>query len=266
MPEDPVASSATCGWTVDLEAAPGLRGHPAAVQQRAVTLATEILYGLTGRRYGACSVAVRPRLPGQADALGDTVYRGALAPFRGTLLGALASLVPCWCRGACRCVSTAAAIPLPGPVHQVSEVKVDGAVVPPTAYRVDNARWLVRTDGDLWPLWQDLTKPDTDAGTFLVTYTIGEPVPPGGAIAAGLLAAELAKALAGDATCRLPRKARTVSRQGTTVELDDPATLFKEGRTGVHEVDVWLQQNNPYKLAEPSRVFSPDRMQHRRTS
>lgn len=263
-PDQPPASTATCGWPVDMAASSALAGYPAEVQQRAVVYATEVLYGLTGRRYGVCGVAVRPRLPGPPSAVGDTVYGGVLAPFRQTVLGGLWSPLDCPCAGGCSCPSQAPAIPLPGPVFSLAEVKVDGVMLAAEAYRVDNERWLVRLDGGLWPLRQDLTVPDTEPGTFLVSYGVGEPVPQGGTIAAGLLAAEFAKAFSGDAACKLPRKVRTVSRQGTTVELDDPAALFKEGRTGVPEVDLWLHQNNPYRLSQPSRVFSPDLLQHRR--
>ena len=36
-------------------------------------------------------------------------------------------------------------------VGSVTEVTIDGVLVPPSVYRVDNSTQLVRTDGGSWP-------------------------------------------------------------------------------------------------------------------
>jgi hypothetical protein len=65
----------------------------------------------------------------------------------------------CGCAaGDCSCTALCEAI-LPGPVGSVVEILLDGAVLDPSAYRIDNGNRLVRTDGDCWPACQDMISP-----------------------------------------------------------------------------------------------------------
>lgn len=38
----------------------------------------------------------------------------------------------------------------------------------------------------------------------------------------------------------------------------DLAEIYADGRTGIPGVDLWIRSVNPYGLASPSRVLSPD--------
>jgi hypothetical protein len=58
-------------------------------------------------------------------------------------------------------------------VYDVTEVQVDGVVLPDGAYRVDAPGRLVRTDGGCWPDCQDMGAPAGADNTFFVTYRYG---------------------------------------------------------------------------------------------
>lgn len=261
VPPAPVPGPAPCGWTIDTSCCPDWAGFDIAVRERAEAWATQILWALTGRRFGACELTVRPCGPRCRDVGGWRAYPvvadgygtgGLLAPYirEGTWFN-------CGCVGACACRPACEAW-LPGPVATVVEVTVDGVVIDPSAYRVDDRQWLVRTDGECWPDCQDLDTSDPTAdGTFFVTYTRGTPVPVAGQIAAGILACEFAKACAG-ADCRLPRNLVALSRQGVDIALPDPTDLIGQGLTGIADVDLWIRSVNPTRLTHRLRVWSPD--------
>jgi hypothetical protein len=42
------------------------------------------------------------------------------------------------------------------------------------------------------------------------------------------------------------------------LEFADPQEIFTDGRTGIPLVDQFIAAVNPYKLASPLRVLSPD--------
>jgi hypothetical protein len=111
--------------------------------------------------------------------------------------------------------------------------------------------------GPCWPSCQDPSVPDTEEGTFSVTYRPGRVLPVAGQIAAGKLAGEFLKACAGS-SCALPAQISSLSRQGVDVEFVDPATVFDNGRTGIYEVDLFINAVNPAGMRRRSRVMSPD--------
>jgi hypothetical protein len=164
----------------------------------------------------------------------------------------------CACPGACSC-SARCEVWLPGPVASVSEVVVDGAIVPPGAYRVDNNNMLVRQDGECWPECQDFdlsaVDPDTE-NTFVVTYSRGTAVPVAGQIAAGILACDFAKSC--DTGCKLPGNLASLTRQGIEVTVADPTDVLNAGLTGISQVDQWIRAVNPNHLPGRMRVYSPD--------
>jgi hypothetical protein len=102
---------------------------------------------------------------------------------------------------------------------------------------------------------QDLTKDDTESGTFSVTYLNAYPVDSLGAYAVGVLALEYAKACSGD-ECELPENVRTISRQGLT--LDVISGSFPGGETGLRPVDTFIALWNPGHLRGAPQVWSPD--------
>lgn len=106
---------------------------------------------------------------------------------RGTIYGACEATVRpcrvCQC-GQCFACCSVDMLPLRGPVIEVTEVKIDGAVLDPSLYRLTPRNFLYRvstedTRPQSWPSSQALWKPDTEDDTFSVTYTHGmaEPYP-----------------------------------------------------------------------------------------
>lgn len=91
-----------------------------------------------------------------------------------------------------------------------------------------------------------------------VTYTYGALPPAAGRRAARVLANELLKAYSSDATCRLPDRVTSVSRQGISYTVMDAQDFLKDGRTGLYEVDLFLKAVNPDNARKKPRVFSPD--------
>jgi hypothetical protein len=145
-------------------------------------------------------------------------------------------------------VAKVEAINLPGPVGAVTEVRVDGAVLDPTLYRVENGNFLVRLDSLRWP---------QDSGDgFTVTYLNSAPVDAMGAHAGGVMAAEWLKLLTSDKKCRLPSSVTNATRQGLTFQVT--LGMFPSGVTGLPEIDAYLMLLNPFGLKVMPRVYSPD--------
>jgi hypothetical protein len=234
-------------------------------------IAVALLNAFTGRQFGLCPRVVRPCRDACAQPISTEWADGQLRP---TLYSGVWINDRCGKCGptGCSC-STVCEVTLPGPVDSIVEITLDGAVLSPLDYRVDNRRKLVAQGDFCWPTCQDMTAPAGGPGTWTVEYRRGNPVPEAGRWAAGLLACEFVKscnpATAGE--CRLPDNVRSVAREGVTLELApfiiggaDGNVAF--GRTGIPEVDLWITSVNPNKLRSRSRVYSPDRPTPRRTS
>lgn len=176
------------------------------------------------------------------------------APFHPVLTesGAIGN---CWCGSECYC-SAAEAVSLDGPVGRVDEVRVDGEVLPPSAYRVDNGSQLVRTDGGRWPV--------CSREGFTVTYLNAYPVDAVGAHAGGLIAWEYLQAITGGKKCRLPANVTAITRQGTTMEIQ--TGMFPGGTTGINEVDAYLMVWNPHGMRVAPQVYSIDSPRSRQTT
>lgn len=144
------------------------------------------------------------------------------------------------------------------PVTGINEVKVDGEIVPPEAYRVDDWHVLVRIDGDAWPCCQDLAAADTEPNTFSVDFNYGRPPPAAGKAAAVELAYQLYLSCADSGSCSLPQRVTDVTRQGVSMVLLDPFSFFENGRTGLYVVDAWLSAINPTGRRGRATISSPD--------
>lgn len=201
-----------------------------------VDMAVAVLSASTGDRYGLCEVTVRP-------------CRDSCCGSCGGHLGGYWSP-----RCSCRRVSE---IVLDGPVHSITSVVIDGLVVDPATYRVDDWRWLVRLDGE-WPRCSDAVA--DGPGSFLVTYLQGVEPPAGAGLVIAELACELWKAACGDTTCRLPKRMAQQTRQGITITYHD----FRDDGTGLPNVDMWISAVTR-TWRKPS-VYSPDIQEHRRTT
>lgn len=266
----PVDTSCVGDWDAwevepDPGADPPVAGVPlysAEDKARAVALAGQTLRLLTGFRVGGCPVTVRPCQAGYREQTWRTypVTGAGSTPWYPVSLGGTWLNIGCGHVGGCGCTGLRE-VRLYGPATRITEVKVDGVVLPPTDYRLDRGGRLVRLGGESWPLTQDLSLPDTEPGTWSVTYTAGAEVDGLGAYVAGILAGEYVRACT-DGECRLPTGVQTIARQGVTMTLGTGA--FPDGRTGIREVDAYIERWNPNRLRGPSQVYSPDLHRPRR--
>lgn len=219
----------------------------------ALQTASDILFDLTGRKWpGECSEIVRPCSEGQSwiglqsfgpwpTTWGSGSYAyGSPWPSRDTSFCGCNRVRSCGCK-------RPSEIRLPGsPVTQIAEVKIDGEVIPSTRYRVDDYRWLVYlpespgAERQGWPCCQDVTLDDGMPDTWSVSYFYGNNPPMGGVRAASALACQLALACVGDESCQLPERVTSLTRQGVSLAILDPLTLFADGLTGLNSVDLWV--------------------------
>jgi hypothetical protein len=257
---DPVIPG-PCNWPVDTTCIAGWDGYTNEQRSRAISYATFVLDALTGHQFSQCEITVRPCGPSCELFSGYQTFP-VDAPSGGSPGAWMTPFIAngiwrnCACSGGCDC-APACRIDLGMPVAEVTQVKVNGLVLETTAYQLVG-QWLARVDGgECWPACQDPAVADTEAGTFSVTFRPGRALPIAGQIAAGMLAGEFIKACAG-AGCSLPQQITNLSRQGVDVELLDPETVFDNGRTGIREVDMFIQAVNPSSLRRRARVMSPD--------
>lgn len=214
-------------------------GQGQADIDRAELLAANTLRMLTLYRVGGNPVTVIPerrqRVWGRLDALGrfypnflpDLHYRGDMHH----------------------------AIQLPMPVGRVDKVTIRGEELTPLAYRVEDGQYLVRLDGEAWPVGSD---------DFTVTYLNAYEVDGLGEFVGGVLAEEFLQAVTGGKKCRLPSNVTNVTRQGVSYEL--ASGMFPEGTTGINEVDTYIMQWNPHGLRTRPGVYSPDLPKARQTT
>lgn len=242
-------------------------------QVAALAAASEVLWRLTAGVFGLCPITVRP-CRGGCPSVGMDSFPPRGIPPDGARWGAPTGMpaliggqwlnIPCGCgRSACGC-GPVSEIRLPGPVNAVTSVVINGDVLDPAAYRVDDLAMLVRVDAGWWPVCQDMGAPAGDPNTWSVTYEQGNPVPAGGRLAVGALAAELVNACTSK-PCKLPANAVTVAREGVTIAIDTTG-LLDAGRTGVAQVDMWLAAVNPNGRRYRSAVYSPDIPTYRETT
>lgn len=153
------------------------------------------------------------------------------------------------------------------PVTEVTEVKVDGDVIDPTGYRLDEWKYLTRLADPVslaprfWPACQRLDLDDDQPGTWSVSYLAGVAPPALGVSAAAQLACQIYLACIGGASCDLPSGVTKIERQGITIERAPfLAWGLKNGSwaTGLSLVDLFLSTYNPAGLRRRSAVWSPD--------
>lgn len=241
-----------------------------AVTGDAVTMATEILWQMSGQRFGLCEVTLRPCRSSCAEGygtLGDWWSGVGTTP---RLSGG--GPRPWWsngvwfnvcglCSGGCSCTWLEEAL-LPAPTRTVEAVRVDGITLNPSQYRVDENRKLVRTDGTAWPMCQDMAKGDDQPGTWSVTITVGEDVPVLARRAVADLAAEFAKDCAGE-ECQVPYDITLLSRQGVTLDFGNPNVERIDPivrMLGLRMVRLFLATYNPHGLQSRGKVYDVDRM------
>lgn len=227
----PVPGGQTCEpWATHEDAVGPCADYSADPDEldRWMQIATDILWNLTGRRWGGrCSDTIRPNAEWRRDE-GPRWWPGRQWG---------------WCschRGRESGCSSVPEIRLPNaPVDPSSVVvTIDGDTLDPSSYRVDDGRFLARVDGDGWPCCQDMrADPATDEHTFEITYTYGRRPPLGGVAAAAGYGCQLF--LADNPTvgaCALPDNVIQVVRQGVTTTF----AVAGDGKTGLAFVDAWV--------------------------
>lgn len=158
-------------------------------------------------------------------------------------------------------------IQIPWPVREIVQVLIDGIVIPANEYELRDAKTLVRmrptassqpTARYGWPTSQRQDLPDTEPGTFSITFTFGQDPPALGTGAALALAQYLALPRLGDRK-RMPTRTTSISRQGVSAQVTDAIDLLRKGAgTGIYEVDLFITSVNPHQLDRQAQVWSPD--------
>lgn len=225
-----------------------------SIYEDALAAASQLLFELTLRRFsGSCQSTARPcRDSCSCWSAQRLAYAGggSRAIFWD---GASWQGVDC----GCGCLSQ---VKLAGyPVRSIVEVKIDGAVLSPSLYRLVERRYLTRLGGERWPACQDLSLPDTEPGTWSVTYEHGSDPPMAGRMAAAELACQLYRACAGE-ECALPSGVTRISRQGIVVERQPFASwAFRERawRSGLPLVDAFLNAYNPSGMQRLPVFWAP---------
>lgn len=196
-----------------------------AARELVLDQATEILYNLSGQKYpGLCTVT-------------------------RSLCFACQACFP----SMCSCVPYPS-VDLSGrfPVWAAYDVYLDGVLLAPAKYTVRDRRWLVRLDGQVWPTGWNSMDPDD----FRVSWVYGQPVPLGGKAAAASFALQIAKLCAGDKTCQLPQRVTQINREGISYTILDPMTMIAEGRTGLADIDLWLEADKVGSKPKP-HIYHP---------
>jgi hypothetical protein len=247
-PGSRLVCEAWCATADVIACAPCSTGAPfdAAKMADAIDVASDILYLLSGRQFpGVCSDTVRPNHPGSGCGIGIGSVSVRLDSSGGTSYRDYSSD---------RNLAGGPEILLPGyPVVAITSVTIDGVLLAPSAYRIDDDRWLSRIDGEGWPL-QD----DRAMDSFLVVYTYGIAIPPMARRAAAAYACQVLKACLQDSSCSLPPRTQSVVRQGLSANTRDPNDYIDNGKTGVDEADRFIKAVNPNGLQERAAVLSPD--------
>ncbi len=247
-------------------------GTDSSVFDMVAESAQQILFELSGRLFpGVCETTVRPcrtgcACPWQVLSRGHIVWNPYwLDPLYGYGWWGCGDGEQCGCAPLSRVL-------LAGQVIEVTEVRIDGDIVDPATYRVDNRRWLTRlrdpADPNIvlrWPGCQNLDLAPGEDGTWEVDYTYGVEVPSAGEMAASELACELYKQCNAQ-PCALPTGTTRATRPGVIIER--PAFTswgFEKGgrtrprgwNTGMPLVDLFLNTYNGNGLSIRPIFWSP---------
>ncbi len=228
--------------------------------------ASSMLWRKTGKRYpGLCTDLVRPCGRGSSDR-NAPVWHGAETDIDTGWWQWYGSWGTCGCdrplSRACSCSGPSQITLGRTPIAEITEVTIDGDVLSPDCYRVDDFRWLVRLpdpDGTVrsWPCCQRIDLPLSEADTFGVLFAYGRVPPPELVSAAAVVAGELALGATGG-ECALPAEVQRVQRQNLDFAIVTPSD------------DAWGQMPqlvrmaidavNPAGLTRAPKVWSPDLM------
>lgn len=259
MTETPLPSYAGCPWPIDTSCIPADWAQvDESIREMAVMLASSSLHALSAYSVGGCPITIRPCASQCATLPAYDLYGPG-----GRLWAPGITASGLWVNNAGLGGSCGASceFTLPPPVGGIQSIKVDGAELPRADFRLDNNNVLVYQGGGDCPFRaeQDLSLPDSEPGTWSITYLNARRVDRLAAKAAAHLAYEFALAC-GDskvrAKCRLPANVKAITRMGMTMELN--VGVWPAGFTGVQEVDAWIAVVNPRQRKGQTRLYSPD--------
>lgn len=230
-------------------------GVSPAVTGMAVQAASEWLWALSGRQFGSCPVTVRPCRSDCAIG-GGWWWDGWSWPAAARGPAFLSSLCG-GCDAGCSCSSTST-VYLGASVSEVIEVRIDGAVIPPSGYALYDGYKLLRIGGS-WPLCQTYGAASGSPGVWEVDVRYGAPVPALGEMAMGEAARQFGLACGpSTAECRLPSNVVRITRSGVAQELAKAVDLDEAGLTGLALVDRFLDAVNPDRLRHRPLILNPD--------
>lgn len=220
----------------------------------AADVASQLLYEASGRRWpGLCSRdGVRP-CHGGCNCGFQVLSRGHIVQDPYLYPVSACEGRSCWCNDLSR-------VKLAGYAQEITQVKIDGAVLDASVYRLDEHKWLTRVDGGRWPSCAHGDRADTEDGTFSVSYTFGKAPPLAGIEAAKVLACQIYTRCSnsGDVDCAVPQGAVRITRQGITVER----AFFRWSReggwqSGMDAVDQFLNLYNPHGIPRRALFTGP---------
>jgi hypothetical protein len=247
----------TCTWTPDFTEEQLVEWDELEEwqQERSLLFASSSLQMLTSYRVGTCPITIRPCPPIARCGCGWNPHIRDGRWYNDCLHGY-----------ACRVLSE---VNIPGPVGFIDSMKIDGAEVElwNGDWRLDNGHLLVWQGVGASPIpeGQNLNRPDTEPGTWSITYSRSHPVSEQGRQAVAMLALEMSKAFAPKKKCSLPRGVTSVVRNGVSFTIE--AGLFPGGLTGIDFVDqyitMWAPAGSPTitaKVFDPRDLGSPRRV------
>lgn len=264
-------------WTT----ADAVRGAVAGIDPLAdltewIEAADEVLYALTGRQFkGLCRATIRPGH--ESCSCGGACAAHAFGwPFSGGYgLYGSGWYGGSWLggqEGPRNALICASEIDLGHEARLVESIKIDGAEIDPTTWRLDPLGKLVRqpdASGNrlCWPCCQRVDLPSGQPGTFEIRYLYGQDPPASVVMAVNVLAGQfwLGSNPGSAGQCKLPAHVQTMTRQGVTATfITDVSVILEKGYTGLPVVDQVIAAFNPNHLTRRGRVISIDVEPHRR--
>lgn len=233
-------------------------------------IATEVLWAKSGRQFDECEQRLRPCA---SDCWGGGVFPfadswnewGVRWPYPYNYAGQWFNLGCGGCPGTCSC-TVIYEVKMPQPIQRITQILIDGEIMPTGSYRVYDYEMLIRTDGSPWPMCNDLNKDETEVGTWAVDVVLGTSVPKLGQLAVGELALELINACVDQSACRLPKPVQQIVRQGVSLTFLDPNEVFADGKIGLFNADLFISTFNPGGIPARAQAIDIDnRSPHRRT-
>jgi len=229
-------------------------------QDAAIRAATEILYAVSNGLFpGECGpVTVRP-CNQSCSCWGAWSYGLGYSwdPTRSR-----------WaCEGkVCGCSPVSSVVLAGVPIREITDVTIDGVSLDPDEYGIMEPNQLVRlrdiTEPKrrlVWPGCQIIDLPETEEGTFSVSYTYGADPPQAGRTAAAYLACEIFRGCGTSGECSLPANVTRAVREGLTLESTPfVAAALKAGTTGIMAIDNFVGAFANEKAVGRSSVWSPD--------